>query len=202
MSSFTVILSAGLAAGLLLTVRPAAAQEETSFKLAGTDTYIRHQNSQGVLSKIGFNDNVARKDATFRLQFGLAGKCVSLESVNFPGQYLRHQNFWIVLAKNDNTPLFKSDATFCTKNPLPMGVRRCSNPSTIPAFSSATSAANSRYCKARTRETSGGTRPSNAARPRTQTDRTEPLSIRAEQAVRSTEIVDALIDPETMIGHR
>jgi hypothetical protein len=53
MSSFTVILSAGLAAGLLLTVRPAAAQEETSFKLAGTDTYIRHQNSQGVLSKIG-----------------------------------------------------------------------------------------------------------------------------------------------------
>ncbi len=78
MSCFTVILSAGLAAGLLLTVRPAAAQEETSFKLAGTDTYIRHQNSQGVLSKIGFNDNVARKDATFRLQFGLAGKCVSL----------------------------------------------------------------------------------------------------------------------------
>ena len=121
MSCFTGILSAGLAAGLLLTVRPAAAQEETSFKLAGTDTYIRHQNSQGVLSKIGFNDNVARKDATFRLQFGLAGKCVSLESVNFPGQYLRHQNFWIVLAKNDNSPLFKSDATFCTKNPLPMG---------------------------------------------------------------------------------
>ena len=121
MSCFTVILSAGLAAGLLLTVRAASAQEETSFKLVGTDTYIRHQNSQGVLSKIGFNDNVARKDATFRLQFGLAGKCVSLESVNFPGQYLRHQNFWIVLAKNDNSPLFKSDATFCTKNPLPMG---------------------------------------------------------------------------------
>ncbi len=41
--------------------------------------------------------------------------------MNFPGQYLRHQNFWIVLAKNDNSPLFKSDATFCTKNPLPIG---------------------------------------------------------------------------------
>jgi hypothetical protein len=106
---------------LLLTIRPAAAaQEETSFKLAGTDTCVRHQNSQGVLSKIAFKDSLARKDATFRFQFGLAGKCISLESVNLPDHYLRHQNFWIVLSKNDNSPLFKSDATFCTKNPLPM----------------------------------------------------------------------------------
>ena len=122
MSRLTLVLSAVLAAGVLLTIQPAAAEQEaTSFKLAGTDTYIRHQNSQGVLTKVGFNDSLARKDATFRLDFGLAGKCISLESVNFPGSYLRHQNFWIVLSKNDNSPLFKEDATFCTKNSLPLG---------------------------------------------------------------------------------
>jgi hypothetical protein len=123
MAQITLVLSTALAVGLLCTVQPtvAAAQEETSFELAGTATYIRHQNSEGVLSKIGFDDSLARKDATFRLQFGLAGKCISLESVNFPGHYLRHQNFWIVLSKNDSSPLFKEDATFCTKNPLPVG---------------------------------------------------------------------------------
>ena len=64
MSRLTLVLSAVLAAGVLLTIQPAAAEQEaTSFKLAGTDTYIRHRNFQGVLTKVGFNDSLARKRA-------------------------------------------------------------------------------------------------------------------------------------------
>jgi hypothetical protein len=91
-----------------------------SFKLVGTDAYIRHKDFQAVLNKIGFDDSIGRKDGTFRLHFGLAGKCISLEAINFPDYYLHHQNFWLVLSKNDNSPLFKNDATFCPKDQLPV----------------------------------------------------------------------------------
>jgi hypothetical protein len=45
---------------------------------------------------------------------GLAsGQCYSLESVNYPGYYLRHQNFRIYLHRADGSQLFAADATFC-----------------------------------------------------------------------------------------
>jgi hypothetical protein len=123
-----------VAALLSLGVRPGAAQELVSFKLNGTDLYVRHKNSQAVLDKVGFNDGLARKDATFRMRFGLAGKCISLESLNFPGQYLRHQNFFLVLSKDDNTPLFKNDASFCTKNQLPLDAQTTFESVNKPGF--------------------------------------------------------------------
>jgi alpha-L-arabinofuranosidase B-like protein len=39
--------------------------------------------------------------------------CVSFESVNKPGSYLRHQNFQFHLQPNDGSSLFSMDATFC-----------------------------------------------------------------------------------------
>ena len=48
-----------------------------------------------------------------RLVSGLAGKCRSFESVNYPGQFLRHQNFRLKLAKKTDDKVFKEDATFC-----------------------------------------------------------------------------------------
>jgi hypothetical protein len=37
---------------------------------------------------------------------------VSLESVNFPGRFLRHQDFRIKLHQYDGTVLFRQDASF------------------------------------------------------------------------------------------
>ncbi len=45
---------------------------------------------------------------------GLANpSCVSFESINKPGSYLRHQNFQFHLQPNDGSSLFAQDATFC-----------------------------------------------------------------------------------------
>jgi hypothetical protein len=56
-----------------------------------------------------------KQDATFVEAAGLANpKCVSFESVNKPGSYLRHQNFQFHLQPNDGSSLFSTDATFCS----------------------------------------------------------------------------------------
>lgn len=52
-------------------------------------------------------------DSRFVERPGLAdSSCVSFESVNYPGYYLRHVDFVLKLVKNDNSALFKQDATF------------------------------------------------------------------------------------------
>ena len=43
---------------------------------------------------------------------------VSLESVNYPGQFLRHQNFRLKLNPNDGSPLFRQDASFLPRAAL------------------------------------------------------------------------------------
>ena len=37
---------------------------------------------------------------------------VSFESVNIPGDFIRHQNFELWIVKNDGSNLFQEDATF------------------------------------------------------------------------------------------
>jgi len=45
---------------------------------------------------------------------GLANNsCVSFESRNFPGDFLRHFNFQLVRQPMDGSAIFRSDATFC-----------------------------------------------------------------------------------------
>jgi len=64
------------------------------------------------------NDRQAAKDAVFTLRFGLFGECNSFESRNFPGFYLRHQNFRIKLSKLDryaSNERDRMDATFCIR---------------------------------------------------------------------------------------
>jgi hypothetical protein len=78
------------------------------------DRYIRHRNFLGYIETP--NDELGRKDATFRLRNGLANEnCTSFESINFPGHFLRHQNFRVKLARNDGSKLFREDATFCQR---------------------------------------------------------------------------------------
>lgn len=78
------------------------------------DKYVQHSNRLGQIATISTKD---QQNALFRLRKGLAGgNSVSFESVSNPGQFLRHQGFEIKLQSNDNSDLFKQDASF---NPLP-----------------------------------------------------------------------------------
>jgi hypothetical protein len=85
-----------------------------------TDRYLRHQNSVGVTSSLSStSDDVSRKDASFWIRPGLASAtCVSFESRNFPGSFLRHFNFRVRLDARDGTATFNQDATFCPRTGL------------------------------------------------------------------------------------
>ncbi|MFY1675321.1 AbfB domain-containing protein [Plantactinospora sp. WMMB334] len=76
---------------------------------------VRHARFVGRVDRIGAGSGWHdRLDATFVIRSGLADRrCVSLESVNYPGYYLRHQNFRIYLHRRDGSALFAADATFC-----------------------------------------------------------------------------------------
>jgi hypothetical protein len=50
--------------------------------------------------------------AKWIIRKGLNGRGISLESVNKPGQFLRHQGYRLKLHKDDGTALFKDDASF------------------------------------------------------------------------------------------
>ena len=109
------ILVVGSAVSLtLLLSQLSYAQEPNSFRSWNyPDRYMRHRLSLGYIDPIVANDKLGRKDATFRLVPGLAGRCRSFESVNYPGHFLRHQNYRLKLAKQTDDQLFKQDATFC-----------------------------------------------------------------------------------------
>jgi hypothetical protein len=71
--------------------------------------------SLGYVDKIAAADSLARKDATFRVVPGLAGRCSSFESANYPGHFLRHQGFRVKLSPRADDEAFRADATFCFK---------------------------------------------------------------------------------------
>lgn len=78
--------------------------------------YVRHRNFLGEVSNPpdGMRDGTRSfDDFVFRMGPGLAGRnTVSFESKNFPGYYLRHQNFRIKLHRMDGSELFRKDASF------------------------------------------------------------------------------------------
>ncbi|MEU6408847.1 alpha-L-arabinofuranosidase B [Microbispora sp. NPDC046933] len=80
-----------------------------------TDRYIRHQNDNAVTSVITSSSSTLDKnDATWIVRSGLANSsCVSFESRNYPGDYLRHQNYQLYRQRDDGSSLFAADATFC-----------------------------------------------------------------------------------------
>ncbi len=99
---------------LLLLSQLSYAQEPSSFRSWNhPDRYIRHRLFLGYIDPIVASDKLGRRDATFRLVPGLAGKCRSFESVNYPGHFLRHQNYRLKLAKQTDDQRFKEDSTFC-----------------------------------------------------------------------------------------
>jgi len=75
------------------------------------DHFIRHRNFLGEITPI--SSQLDRDDSTFRMVRGLyGGNTVSFESKNYPGYYLRHQEFRIKLHRPDGSDLFRQDASF------------------------------------------------------------------------------------------
>ena len=83
----------------------------------GNSGYIKHDDSDDlvvVAPVTADSSSTDKQDATFVEAAGLANPdCVSFESINKPGSYLRHQNFQFHLQPNDGSSLFAMDATFC-----------------------------------------------------------------------------------------
>jgi non-reducing end alpha-L-arabinofuranosidase len=82
-----------------------------------TSHYIKHDDSDdgvAIAPVSAASSETDKLDSTFVEAAGLANSsCVSFESVNKPGYYLRHQNFVLHLQPNDGSTLFANDATFC-----------------------------------------------------------------------------------------
>lgn len=80
-----------------------------------TNDFVRHQFGDAVLSTVTASSPTATKqDASWTVREGLADStCLSLESVNYPGGYLRRQGDTVHQDQDDGTAQFESDATFC-----------------------------------------------------------------------------------------
>jgi Alpha-L-arabinofuranosidase B (ABFB) domain len=81
--------------------------------------YIRHddRDDRVVITRTTQGSSaLAKADATWVVRAGLAGSgCISLESANEPGQYLRHHGFELYLEPDDGSAQFALDATFCPR---------------------------------------------------------------------------------------
>ncbi|MFD9092009.1 alpha-L-arabinofuranosidase B [Streptomyces collinus] len=80
-----------------------------------TTDYLRHQADAGVISPVTSGSSALdRNDATWIVRRGLADtSCVSFESRNYPGDFLRHYDYRIQRQPMDGTSQFRADATFC-----------------------------------------------------------------------------------------
>ncbi|WP_129312089.1 alpha-L-arabinofuranosidase B [Streptomyces sp. L2] len=83
-----------------------------------TGDYVRHQNDAAVISPVTSGSSALdRNDATWIVRRGLAdGSCVSFESRNYPGDFLRHFDFKLSRQPMDGTAQFRADATFCPQS--------------------------------------------------------------------------------------
>ena len=80
-----------------------------------------------------------RQDATFQIVAGLANSsCYSLQSVNYPGYYLRHYDFVLTLQQNSDSAMYAGDATFCSRTGLAGGSTFSLESYNHPAGTSAT----------------------------------------------------------------
>ena len=112
------IVAAGYATTSLLSGTALTVGSSYSFKLTTsgyTDRYIAHTGTTVNTQVVSSSSTTALKQsASWTVRAGLGNSaCVSFESKDTAGSYIRHYNFALVLAKNDGTQQMKEDATFC-----------------------------------------------------------------------------------------
>ncbi|MEV8566442.1 alpha-L-arabinofuranosidase B [Streptomyces sp. NPDC051322] len=83
-----------------------------------TTRYIRHQNNNAVTSPVSSGSSALDKgDSSWIVRPGLAkSSCVSFESRNYPGDFLRHSDYQLFRRPMDGSALFRADATFCPQS--------------------------------------------------------------------------------------
>ena len=77
--------------------------------------YVANDGSSVTTAEIADSSDAAlRRQASWTVRAGFANsECVSLESMDTPGSFLRHNNFVLVLSVNDGSKQFREDSTFC-----------------------------------------------------------------------------------------
>ncbi|WP_431923493.1 AbfB domain-containing protein [Micromonospora wenchangensis] len=82
-----------------------------------TDRFLRHRDGLAYTEVVNADSSaLLRNDATYTVRAGLADPaCYSFESVNFPGQFLRHQESRVRNSPDDGSALLRADATWCAR---------------------------------------------------------------------------------------
>ncbi|CZT22933.1 probable Probable alpha-N-arabinofuranosidase B [Ramularia collo-cygni] len=80
-----------------------------------TSDHLAHNGSTVNLQPVSSSSGTALKQqASWTVRTGLAkSECVSFESKDTPGSFIRHNNFVLKLGTNDGSKIFNEDATFC-----------------------------------------------------------------------------------------
>jgi non-reducing end alpha-L-arabinofuranosidase len=108
--------------GSIGTLTPGAEISLQATTAGFTNFYLRHQASGStqavVISQISTANSASDKgDATWIVRRGFANSnCISFESRNHPGEFIRHFNFHLFSQPHDGSAVFNSDATFCAVN--------------------------------------------------------------------------------------
>jgi non-reducing end alpha-L-arabinofuranosidase len=107
----------GAPTGLSGTLAPGSEISLQAATACCTADYVRNQNGAAVIAPITSHSAEQDKgDATWIVRRGLAdSSCVSFESRNNPGDFLRHQDLALHMQPFDGTDLNRSDATFCPR---------------------------------------------------------------------------------------
>src|SRR5580700_58889 len=112
-----VAVGYGAPTGLSGTLTPGSEISLQATTACCTGDYVRNRNGAAVIAPITSGSAEQDKgDSTWIVRRGLAdNSCVSFESRNSPGDFLRHQNSALHVQPFDGTALDRSDATFCPK---------------------------------------------------------------------------------------
>ena len=76
-----------------------------------TGGFIRHRNYQAWVDP-QINQDLYRKDASFTVENGAAGRGITLRSVNYPRHTLRHSGYNLWINSSNGSELFRNDSSF------------------------------------------------------------------------------------------
>lgn len=113
------IVAAKYAANSPLSTGPAVSVgSKVSFRVTTpgyTDRYIMHSGATVSTEVVSSSSAQALKQqASWTVRAGLGNSaCVSFESVDSPGSFIRHSHYQLMVNANDNSKVFHEDATFC-----------------------------------------------------------------------------------------
>ena len=111
------VVAAGYVVGATSPFTPGARISLRATTSCCAGDYLQHDASDDkvVIAPVSASSSATtRGDATWIVRTGLGNaNCVSLESANASGSYLRHYAFQLHLQPNDGTSQFAADATFC-----------------------------------------------------------------------------------------